>query len=257
MNQQNTHQEKRRRKFFEEQYWYAENVLCSYFDLPSYQNIKTLEIGGGENGALKYFDEQGAETYGIEISQSRVDYARAQLRDTKISLQQGDITNPEIIDQLPPVELIILRDVIEHIDDKKSALSNMRKLLTPDGLIFISFPPKYSPYAGHQQNIKGKLKKIPYMHLLPSRVYKNVLKVVADSDARVEALMDTHKTMISIHSLEELFQQVHLKIHRKDYFLVRPCYQKRFGVTPRQTFLNKLPVLRETFSLGALYTLSK
>lgn len=232
-------------------------MLTDYFGLEDYADLKILEIGGGENGALKYFTERGATTYGLEISPARVDYAKEQLEGTGIQIMQGDIRKPSIIEKLPAMDLVILRDVIEHVDDKRAALVNIRKMLSKDGKLFVSFPPKYSAYAGHQQNIKGKFRKIPFLHLLPRPLYRGALSIVADTSDRIEALMETHSTMISIGAIERIFSEVSLTIRRKEYYLVRPAYEKRFGMKPRKTVLNKLPLTREVFSMGALYLLGQ
>jgi len=247
----------RRQMLFERQYWYAENVLSEYFGLSDYNNRNVLEIGGGESGVLKYFDEQGANTYGVELSDARFAFAKAQLANTNTTLIQGDICQRDVIRQFPSMDFVILRDVIEHIIDKRSALMNIKDLLSDTGELFLSFPPKYSPYAGHQQIIKGKFRQIPFMHLLPRKMYRIVLNVVADSPERVEKLLDRYDTMISISTIERLFRDCGLHIKRKDYYLIRPYYGIRFGLTPRKTFLNKLPVVKEMFSLGALYILNR
>ena len=67
---------------------------------------------------------------------------------------------------------------LEHISNKETALSNMFSILRPGGKLFISYPPKYCAYAGHQQTVSNIFGKIPYIHLLPDFLYKLYLKMI-------------------------------------------------------------------------------
>ena len=87
----------------------------------------------------------------------------------------ADIKN-EIIEKY---DTIVIRDVIEHIEDKTTALANIFNLLKPGGKLFMSFPPKYCAYAGHQQTVPTLLGKLPYLHVLPNFIYKAYLNLIS------------------------------------------------------------------------------
>ncbi len=95
------------------------------------------------------------------------------------------------------------------------------------------------------------------MHLLPRPLYRSVLTVVADSKVRREALLERQASMISIKALEHLIRETGFTLKKHDYYMVRPCYEKRFGMTPSKTVFNKIPYLQEVCSMGALYILVK
>lgn len=246
----------RRNKFFDEQYWYAKNFLKNYLPFDNYKNLRILEVGSGEGGGLKYFHELRAECYGVEITKDRITFARTMISED-VEFLLGDICDPVFVDRLPRMDLIILRDVIEHIPQKKPALQNIIKILKKNGIAFISFPPKYSPYAGHQQNIKAKYGRLPFIHLFPDFVYSTVLKLVRAEELRTERLLMLKKNLVSLREMEKMFSGAGFKIFNKDLYLIRPCYEKRFGLKSRKIFLNEWPLLREFFTLGAIYLLKK
>jgi SAM-dependent methyltransferase len=247
----------RRVKFYEEQYWYAKEFLTKYLPVKEFSNINLLEVGSAEGGAVKYFYEQGANCYGIEISKGRNDFAKGYINIDKIKFTEGDICDDVFVEKLPKMDLILIRDVIEHIPDKLKALQNLNKLLKKDGLIFLSFPPKYSPYAGHQQNVKKKIGSLPFIHILPKSFYTMFLKKANLTKEKISELLQTRKDMISIKKIEQLFDKAGLKIVHKDFYFIRPCFEKRFGWKPRKTIFNSLPLLKEIFTLGALYQLKR
>ena len=78
-------------------------------------------------------------------------------------------------------DLIIMVDVIEHIELPSVALDRIYDLLKPGGYLYITFPPKESPYAGHQQHHK-LLKYIPWISLLP----ENIIRLFGNTDAIIE-----------------------------------------------------------------------
>jgi len=247
----------RRIKFYKEQYWYAKEYLSKYLSIKEYKNKNVLEVGSAEGGAIKYFFEQGANCWGVEISKGRNDFAIEYIKEEKIEFLEGDICNDAFVKELPQMDLILIRDVIEHIPDKLTALKNLNKLLKQDGIIFLSYPPKYSPYAGHQQNVKKRIGSLPFIHLLPKGLYRLFLSSANLTNEKINELMQTRRDMIAINKIESLFKKAKLIIRQKDFYFIRPCFEKRFGWKPKKIVFNNILMLKEVFTLGALYKLAK
>ena len=64
-------------------------------------------------------------------------------------------------------DIIVLKDVIEHIHDQAKLIGWMKNFLKPGGIVFFGFPPWYMPFGGHQQMCHSKISRLPYIHLLP------------------------------------------------------------------------------------------
>ena len=124
---------------YEEQYWYGEYFLFEYINDDNVKNKKILEIGCAEAGLLKFYNSKGAECSGLELSDVRFKNAEILNKENKIHLFQANICNPSTYTQhvVSEYDLIIIRDVIEHINDKKKALINIYSILKP-GLIVAS-----------------------------------------------------------------------------------------------------------------------
>jgi len=97
---------------------------------------KLLEIGCATGFLLSEAEGLGFQAYGVEISEWAVNYARDTLKLKNIFC--GNLEEA----QFPPAyfDVVILKDVIEHLPDPKNILIQIRRILKPDGLICINTP---------------------------------------------------------------------------------------------------------------------
>jgi len=246
---------------YHEQYWYAGHVLEKFLEINHSTSLSICEVGPAEGGALKYFAERGHRCFGIEFSEVRYNNSLLLNENRDILFLRGDITKPDTyLHQIDSaIDIIICRDVIEHIDNdqKFTALQNMSNLLKPGGKMFISFPPKYSPYAGHQQVAPKLLVKLPYIYLLPDQLYSWYLSIMGMRVSSGQGLLDTKHKRLSIRNFEKKVAYVHLNIDNRELFLIRPCYESRFHLRRMKSPFSKNMLLRELFTMGALYCLTK
>ena len=116
---------KRCLRCYNEQYWFGENFLFEYIEDSFVKGKKVLEIGCAEAGLLKFYNHKGAICSGLELSDTRYKNAILLNKKDNLHLFQADICNPysysKHINQ--KYDLIIIRDVIEHIKNKETALS--------------------------------------------------------------------------------------------------------------------------------------
>tara|TARA_B100000686_G_scaffold144444_1_gene151884 strand:- start:2871 stop:3716 length:846 start_codon:yes stop_codon:yes gene_type:complete len=250
---------KRSMRAFREQAWYGKHFLSEYLGINNYERKRMLEVGPAEAGLLHYFQSLGAECTGIELSPLRFSHSQLLDKDSNIKLEKGDICDSSSYRNIisDHFDVIIIRDVIEHIDNKLMALNNMYQLLSPKGRLFISFPPRYCPFAGHQQTVNNGLCKIPYLHLLPNPIYKSYLRLFGHPYSGIEYLIATKRTRISIKRMERLFQLSKFDVLKTGLFFSRPAYQFRYGIPTLRNPVGSLPGLREIFTNGALFVLTR
>ena len=106
-----------------------------------------LDIACGAGYGAKLMADAGAErAIGVDISTDNVDYANGVYACERTTFLQGDITN---FDSGGPYDVITCFETIEHVEDYKGALVNLKRLLAPDGKLLISSPnrPITSPEA--------------------------------------------------------------------------------------------------------------
>lgn len=217
-----------------------------HFVEPFTSGKKVFDIGCAEGGLLTAFEQAGYECTGLEYSAERVQYAREN-SSSNIKFIAGNI---ETISLAEKYDAILMLDVIEHLDDKLTALKNIRQLMADQGIVIISFPPFRSPFGGHQQVMKSVLKYIPYIQLLPEFIYKWLLENVEREN--VAAHLRNFKTGVTIRQFEQLIRLADLKILEKKIFLVRPRQALKFNLKIRPYRLN---FLVEYFATGVDYVL--
>lgn len=221
---------------------------------------RVLEIGSGDGGNISAFLTLGCEVYGVELDANLVEFTRAKLKpyveNGRLKVLSKDIYEADIDKDLGGrFDLIILKDVIEHIHNQPKLFSRMKEMLNERGMIFFGFPPWQMPYGGHQQICKGKLtSKMPWYHLLPRALYKNILKT---NHEPVEVLMEIRDTGISIERFEKIAGQTGYEIVKKQLWLVNPVYENKFGLRARKQLpiLRSIPWVRNFFTTCAYYLL--
>lgn len=247
----------RREKFYHEQYTFGKKYIAHFLTMEPehFSNLSVLEIGGGEFGLLKAFHEYGAHCIGIDISEERIRYAQERHKNSDIQFYVADICNFESISKNHrKFDIIIMRDVLEHIHDKTAALHVCSDLLNRGGQLFISFPPIMSPFGGHQQNLRyGKF--VPYVHLLPNILYMRILRLIGATEESIKALLTTKSAGITIRTMKQMLKSLPLRTANFSCYLIRPDYEIRFHLKQRRTIFNKIPILNEFITTGCLITL--
>lgn len=221
---------------------------------------RVLEIGSGDGGNLSAFLSLGCTAVGVELDASLVDFTKEKLGSYivqgKLTMLSKDIYDADIEKDLGgKFDLVILKDVIEHIHDQPKLFRRMKEMLNGRGMIFFAFPPWQMPFGGHQQICAGKLtSKMPWYHLLPRSWYRRILEKNGEP---VEVLMEIRDTGISIEKFEKIAKETGYKTVKKQLWLVNPVYEHKFGYRARRQLpiLRSIPWLRNFFTTCAYYLL--
>jgi 2-polyprenyl-3-methyl-5-hydroxy-6-metoxy-1,4-benzoquinol methylase len=259
---QERHQDKNR--YFNEQARTTQKHVIPYLSglIEIGPETEVLEIGCAEAGNLKPFLDLGCKVTGVDISCGRIELAREfyaeHPKKENLHLICEDIYKTELKGKT--FDLIIMRDVIEHIPNQEKFMGYVKKFLKPDGLFFLGFPPWQNPFGGHQQICNSKiLSKMPYFHLLPNSVYKLILKTFEKNEARVEGLLEIKETGISIDRFERILKKENFTVNKRTFFLINPNYETKFGLKPRRQskLISAIPWVRNFFTTAAYYVVSK
>lgn len=254
----------KREIYFQEQDYTTEKYVVPYIEQYTSLNkdMRVLEIGCGEGGNLKYFVDLGCEVLGVDLNETQIKRAKLLINEfcekpSKARFIAQDICDTKI-EEIGQFDLIMMRDVIEHIPNQKHFLDFLSRFAKKDSVIFFGFPPWYMPFGGHQQGCKSVLKKVPYFHILPTFLYSAILKLFGESEHTINGLLQTKSTGISIERFKKVSKKAGWEIANETLFLINPNYEVKFKLKPRKqfAFLASIPFFRNFVTTCAYYLLT-
>lgn len=254
---------------WDEQYRRYQARLASEYLIPtlgdwsvSLTGKRFFEAGCGDGGCAAEFHRSGCQVTAVDIDERIVGIARA-LNDKEgmsFGTYVGDINREDCpgLDE-GPFDIILMRDVVEHLEDLAAALTIMRQNLTESGVLFVVFPPYYSPYGAHQQILPRKTvgfipyNKLPYIQLLPDRLFAAMTSGDSPFNEEVARLRDIRLT---IRGFEHDVRQAGLNVLHRKYYLTRPTHRLRYGVpVVGASILGRIPFLNELAVTACYYLL--
>jgi SAM-dependent methyltransferase len=255
-----------RKRYFDIQVANAEKYVIPFIEEKIRINpgMRVLEIGCGEAGVLKAFINKGCFGMGVELDAPRIEHAKEYLAGDyaagRIQFISKDIYQVDAEKELGGLyDIIVLKDVIEHIHDQPKLIGWMKNFLKPalsadrpGAVIFFGFPPWYMPYGGHQQMCSSWLKKIPWVHLLPKTIYRWLLK---RNKENADAFLEIKETGISIERFEKICGKQGYEIENKTHYLLNPIYEWKFGWKGRKQvgIVKAIPFVRNFFTTCVYY----
>jgi len=190
------------------------------------------EIGSGEGGVLMAFIAEGATAaLGTDIDSPRLMLGRqiATALNWPVTFVEHNI----LTDSIPEAwhgryDLVLLRDTLEHLESPETALLQIARLLRPGGYLYISFPPYYSPFGGHQHLLRTFWGKLPYMHLLPNPLFQR-LTARGQEPGRSEVRRLRH-IRLSFRRFLRAVQVTGYRVLFQEHYLLRPAFRFRLGL---------------------------
>jgi 2-polyprenyl-3-methyl-5-hydroxy-6-metoxy-1,4-benzoquinol methylase len=225
-----------------------------------YPGMNVCEIGCAEGGVLAAFIEAGANNaLGTDIAENRLEIGRNINREIGIDFELSshnilfDSINPKYLENY---DLVILRDVIEHLADTDKALKAIYKLLKPGGKLYVTFPPYYSAYGGHQHTLANTIGKMPFLHYLPKSVLKALIKSGRELDQA--EVMNLKEIVLTPNKFENSAKKCGYLIDKEEFYIIRPVYKMKFGLPAiKSTSIKSIPMVKNILSMEAGYILKK
>lgn len=221
-----------------------------------------LEVGTAEGGVLLPFIKRGCYCVGVDLAEARIEAANDFL-EQEVAARKAEFLCLNIYDEQffnrfkNYFDIIILKDVIEHVHVQEDFIPYLKKLLKPGGQIFFGFPPWYMPFGGHQQVCRKKWASVlPYYHILPRFLYTAILKMAGEHTTVIDALLEVKDTQITIERFERIIKKSGLKVLNKQHYLINPIYKYKFGLKPRKQWapITWIPYFRDFVTTCVYYT---
>ena len=248
------------------QYENARDFVLPFIEkyFPIKPGMRVMEIGCAEAGVLKAFYERGCECLGIELHEERIvlgkQFLAEEMKSGRIELISKNIFHVDFEGYKGKFDLVILKDVIEHVPDQEKLIAHLGEFLNPSGKIFFGFPPWNMPFGGHQQIAKSKfLGNLPWFHLLPKGLYRQVLNWGGEEPPTIAELMEIWDCGISTARFERSVKNTGQIIVGRYLWLINPIYSLKFGLKPRKLpgFLSVLPFFRDFIATAGFYLTGK
>lgn len=194
---------------------------------------RLLDIGCGDGGCTTAFAERAERCLGIDIG----DFPW--VPGLNVAFRKGDILDPSVARSIEGrFDIVVLRDVIEHIGDKPRLMEHMRGAVRGSGHALVTFPPFYSPFGAHQQvELRGSpLRYAPFVHWHPS------LRHIAS-------------TRMTVVGFEKLVRRFGMRVLARRLYIIRPSFELRYGLPTIAFPFPWAAGVREVLCSGATYLL--
>ncbi|MEX2612081.1 MAG: class I SAM-dependent methyltransferase [Gaiellaceae bacterium] len=248
--------------YFEYQRLVCRDVLIPWLEVRvALEGLLVGDVGSHHGGMVDALRESGlvSGAIGLELSEEVV-ASSPFVPDEQFRLEVADVL--ALGPDPPTFDLVLLHDVLEHIPEYDRALRALNASLRPGGHVFVSFPPYYSSFGGHQQYARGLARLTPFVHLLPASLFYRVAKPgeqeYMTAEGAHEDMVSVRRTRLTLASAERAFASAGFEIVDRELFIVRPEYTVRYELKARGAgVLGRLPVLRELGVNGAFYLLKR
>src|SRR5437773_2467143 len=105
------------------------------------KNKRVLDLASGEGYGSKILAAAASSVAGVDIDETAVRHATEKYGSDTIQFLSGSITAIPIRDD-HSFDVIVCFEAIEHIEDQEKLLTEVKRLLKPDGLFIVSTPNK-------------------------------------------------------------------------------------------------------------------
>jgi len=121
---------------FEDCYWWfvaRANIILDWVSRYSKKNQRVLDYGCGSGRVSQLLQEQGVRLDAADVSEKALGYCKERGIQNLINLQNQE-------PQESAYDMVILCDVLEHVENHEDLLRSIRKLLKDKGKLLITVP---------------------------------------------------------------------------------------------------------------------
>ncbi|MBQ0721877.1 MAG: glycosyltransferase, partial [Gammaproteobacteria bacterium] len=193
----------------------------------SLENLSILDVGTGNGDIASYLGRKN-NVVSVDVS------------DTRQNIQNFNfsICNEYLPFKNKSFDIVISNHVIEHVHDQKLHISEIKRVLKKDGLLYLATPNRLWPYEVHY--------KLFFLHYLPQPLFLNSLKFFGlyEEDVELITLNDVN-TLLEKNKLTSYSGKI-IKNPKKYLMNVSPLFEKVLNSIPDK-LLNLTTFIHPTF----------
>ena len=126
------------------------------------QGKRVLDLASGEGYGSNLLAAHAAEVCGVDIDAAAVQHAEEKYRRPNLRFLKGSITAVPI-QESHQFDVIVCFEAIEHIQEHEELMSEVKRLLKPDGVFIVSTPNKDVYDAGSEASNPFHVRELTFV----------------------------------------------------------------------------------------------
>lgn len=174
--------------------------------IPDLASRSILDVGAGRGGFLIEVAKRGLHGEGVEYSTRYITYAQERARQEGVSIRIQHGVGEALPYPNDSFSFINLAEVLEHVREPQKVLSEVQRVLSDDGLAYISIPNRFGFIDPHYHT--------PFVNWLPRRTADYFLrwfgkqKEQSSGETGHQRLKDMH--YMTLHEFENVCEALGL-----------------------------------------------
>ncbi len=118
-------------------------------------HLRILDLGCGSGYAVtRFIGEPGDHILGLDLHEPNIEYAKQHFERDGLRFECRSAAS--LTDSKQSFDVVVLADVLEHLENPLSVLKDCKRLLVQDGLLLVTIPNGYGPFE-----IESAISRVP------------------------------------------------------------------------------------------------
>lgn len=151
--------------------------------------MNVLELGAGKGGYSSVFKKNSKNLTVSDIEKPFINH---------LKFKKVDV-NKKFPFKNNSFDFVFCCSLIEHLKHPEKMISEIKRVLKPNGYLYLSFPPFYSPVGGHGLkpfHLLGEKTSIKIVNLLKKRNYKSYDKLWDNYGLHIRTISEVKKLLL-------------------------------------------------------------